>query len=123
MAVEAQSGAPLPAPPEVALAVDLDGTLTLSDTLHEGLFSLLKVRPLDVLRLPAWLSVGKARFKREVAQRAPLDVSLLPYHEPVLEKLRAARAAGRRTVLATASDKMVAQAVADHLGISVCSTR
>jgi 4-hydroxybenzoate polyprenyltransferase len=117
MAVEAQSGAPLPAPPEVALAVDLDGTLTLSDTLHEGLFSLLKVRPLDVLRLPAWLSVGKARFKREVAQRAPLDVSLLPYHEPVLEKLRAARAAGRRTVLATASDKMVAQAVADHLGL------
>ncbi len=117
MAVEAHSGAPVPAPGEVVLAVDLDGTLTPVDTLHEGLVSLLKARPLDVLRLPTWLGAGKARFKREVAQRAPLDASLLPYHEPVLERLREARSAGRRTVLATASDETVAQAVADHLGL------
>ncbi len=117
MVIEVQDGTPAAAPSEVALAVDLDGTLTLSDTLHEGLVKLLKTRPFDLLRLPAWLRAGKARLKREVARRAPLDVSLLPYHEPVLDRVREARAAGRRTVLATASDETVAQAVADHLGL------
>ena len=117
MVIEVQEGKPVPAPRDVALVVDLDGTLTLTDTLHEGLFKHLKAHPLDVLRLPAWLGAGKARFKREVAARAPLDVSLLPYNQLVLERLREARAAGRRTVLATASDTAVAHAIAEHLGL------
>ncbi len=121
MAIEVQEGTPTPAstpePPSVALVVDLDGTLTPADTLHEGLVKLLKAYPFDALRLPAWLGSGKARFKREVAARAPLDVSLLPYDGLVLDRLRAARAAGRRTVLATASDAAVAHAIAEHLGL------
>ncbi len=117
MVIEVQEGTPVPAPRDVALVVDLDGTLTLTDTLHEGLFKHLKAHPLDVLRLPAWLGAGKARFKREVAARAPLDLSLLPYNQLVLERLREARAAGRRTVLATASDTAVAHAIAEHLGL------
>jgi 4-hydroxybenzoate polyprenyltransferase len=117
MVIQVQDGMPEPASPEVALAVDLDGTLILTDTLHEGLVKLLKARPFDALRMPAWLGAGKARFKREVAVRAPIDVSLLPYNELVLERVREARAAGRRTVLATASDAAVAHAIADHLGL------
>lgn len=117
MVIEVQEGTPTPAPPDVALVVDLDGTLTPADTLHEGLVALLKTRPLETLRLPAWLRGGKAHFKREVAARAPLDVSLLPYNELVLDRLRAARAAGRRTVLATASDAATAHAIAAHLGL------
>lgn len=117
MAIEEQEGTPAPASPDVALVVDLDGTLTPADTLHEGLIKLLKAHPFDALRLPAWLSDGKERFKREVAVRAPLDVSLLPYNELVLDRVRAARAAGRRTVLATASDAAVAHAIAEHLGL------
>lgn len=117
MVIEEQDGAVVPASPDAALVVDLDGTLTLTDTLHEGLVNLLKAHPLDALRLPAWLGAGKARFKREVAARAALDVSLLPYNEVVLECVREARAGGRRTVLATASDAAVAHAVAEHLGL------
>jgi len=117
MVIEVQEGTPLPASPDVALVVDLDGTLTPADTLHEGLVELLKAHPFDALRLPAWLSAGKAHFKREIAARAPLDVSLLPYNELVLERVREARAAGRRTVLATASDAAVANAIAEHLGL------
>lgn len=117
MAIEVQDGTPAPAAPDVALVVDLDGTLTLTDTLHEGVVKLLKSRPFDALRLPSWLGAGKARCKREIAARAPLDVSLLPYNELVLDRLRAARAAGRHTVLATASDAAVAHAVAEHLGL------
>ncbi|MFT5180490.1 MAG: 4-hydroxybenzoate polyprenyltransferase/phosphoserine phosphatase [Alphaproteobacteria bacterium] len=119
MVIEVQEGAPEPVPAEsdVVLVVDLDGTLILTDTLHEGLVKLLKDRPFDMLRLPAWLSAGKAHFKREVATRAPLDVTLLPYNETVLDHVRAARAAGRRTVLATASDVSVARAIAEYLGL------
>ena len=107
MAVEAESGASGPAPGDVALAVDLDGTLTPTDTLHEGLVALLKAHPFAMLQLPAWLGAGKAHFKREVARRAPLDASLLPYNETVLERVREARSAGRRTVLASASDQQI----------------
>ena len=117
MVIDVQDGTPASASPEVALAVDLDGTLTLTDTLHEGMVKLLKEHPFDVWRLPAWLSGGKARFKREIAARAPLEVALLPYNQSVLERLREARAAGRRTVLATASDAAVANAIAEHLGL------
>lgn len=101
----------------VALVVDLDGTLTPADTLHEGLARLLLNRPLTALHLPGWLRAGKAGFKREVARRAPFDASSIPYDERVLDQLRTARAAGRRTVLATASDEAVAHAVANHLGL------
>ncbi|NKB49607.1 MAG: UbiA family prenyltransferase [Alphaproteobacteria bacterium] len=135
MAIEVQEGAPEPgspvsdgtsdlasdvAPdiaPDIALVVDLDGTLTRTDTLHEGVVELLKNRPFDVLRLPGWLGAGKARFKHEIATHAPVDVGLLPYDDDVLEHVRAARAAGRRTVLATASNVAVAQAIGAHLGL------
>lgn len=116
MVIEAQDPTPAAAP-GVALAVDLDGTLVRTDTLHESLLKLIRTRPLDLLRLPAWLAAGKARFKHEVAARAPLDAALLPYDDGVVARLRAARDAGRRTALATAADRAVAEAVADHLGL------
>jgi 4-hydroxybenzoate polyprenyltransferase len=127
MVIEVQEGGPEPVPAasefasdaasDVALVVDLDGTLTLTDTLHEGVVKLVKTRPLHVLRMPAWLAAGKARFKHEIAVHAPLDVSLLPYDEALIERARAARMAGRRTVLATASNVTVARKVAEHLGL------
>lgn len=102
---------------EVPLCVDLDGTLVRSDLLAEALFGLLATRPLDALRAPLWLLGGKARLKAEVARRVDLEVATLPYNEPLLEYLRAERAAGRRLVLATASPEKYARQVADHLGL------
>ena len=117
MVIDVQNGTPEPATvqPDVALVVDLDGTLTPADTLHEWLVSLVKNHPVSSLQLPVWLSAGKARLKREVAARAPLDVSVLPYNQLVIDHVRAARAEGQRTVLATASDTAVAEAIAEHL--------
>ena len=46
-----------------------------------------------------------------------LDASSLPYHPGVVEEIRSARAAGRRTVLATAADPSIAQAVAEELDL------
>lgn len=95
------------------LAVDLDGTLVLSDTLHESLIALLRRNPLWLFALPLWLLGGKARFKREIATRVTLAADTLPYNEPVLDWLRRQRGS-REIVLCTAADAHVADAVAHH---------
>jgi 4-hydroxybenzoate polyprenyltransferase len=109
---------PLPAdPPDVPLAVDLDGTLVRTDTLHENLLVLFKHAPWLLLLLPLWVLRGKAFFKAEVARRAALDAACLPYNEELLAWLHEEKARGRRLVLATAADRRIADGVAAHLGV------
>jgi 4-hydroxybenzoate polyprenyltransferase/phosphoserine phosphatase len=100
----------------IPLCVDLDGTLTPVDTLHESILSLRARGPATLLRLPLWLSRGKAGFKREVAAHASIDIAQLPFRAELLEWLNAERTAGRRLVLVTAADRSIAEAVANHLG-------
>lgn len=99
------------------LCVDLDGTLTRIDTLHESLLGLGRHAPAALLALPGWLARGKAHLKREVAARIEIDTTSLPYREDLIEWLRVERAGGRRLVLATAADRSIAERVAAHLGI------
>jgi len=99
------------------LVVDLDGTLTPTDTLFEATLCLLKKAPWRLLWLPLWLLGGRAALKREIAGRASLDVSRLPYRHELLDYLREQRALGRRIVLATAADARIAHAVAGHLNL------
>jgi 4-hydroxybenzoate polyprenyltransferase/phosphoserine phosphatase len=101
----------------VPIAVDMDGTLIATDVLVEGGVLLLKRNPLNAVRMLAWLARGKARLKACVAGEVTLDVAHLPYRSQVLEYLQAARAQGRRIVLATAADARVAQQVAALLGL------
>jgi 4-hydroxybenzoate polyprenyltransferase/phosphoserine phosphatase len=101
----------------IPLCVDLDGTLTPIDTLHESILSLRAHAPTALLRFPAWLSKGKAHFKRQVAAHAAIDVTRLPFRPELLEWLNAERAAGRRLVLVTAADQSIAEGVARHLGL------
>ncbi|HEU5452631.1 MAG TPA: UbiA family prenyltransferase [Terriglobales bacterium] len=102
---------------ETPLYVDLDGTLLASDALWELLLALLKAHPFLVLWLPIWLLRGKAHLKQQLAAHATLNAALLPYRAPVLEFLQQERRRGREVVLATASDRVVAEAVAHHLGL------
>ncbi|QSQ12794.1 UbiA family prenyltransferase [Myxococcus landrumensis] len=104
-------------PADVALAVDLDGTLVRTDTLHENLLVLFKRAPWLLLLLPLWVLKGKAYFKSEVARRAALDARYLPYNEELLAFLQEEKARGRKLVLATAADQRIADAVAAHLGL------
>ena len=101
----------------VPLCVDLDGTLTPIDTLHESILSLRVRAPATWLRLPLWLSRGKAAFKREVAAHASMDFTRLPFRPELLEWLEAERATGRPLVLVTAADQSIADGVAEHLGL------
>jgi 4-hydroxybenzoate polyprenyltransferase/phosphoserine phosphatase len=97
--------------------VDLDGTLLHTDTLVESLFDVARRQPLHLLQLPAWLAGGRAYLKRQLAQRASVDVSVLPLADDLLEHLRTLKRQGRHLVLATGADAQIAQAVADELGL------
>jgi 4-hydroxybenzoate polyprenyltransferase/phosphoserine phosphatase len=99
------------------LVIDLDGTLCLTDTLHENLIALLARRPLALPGLVGALLRGKAAFKRRVAEAHVTPGHALPYNEEVLELARRARAEGRRVVLVSASDQAQVDAVAAHLGL------
>ena len=102
---------------DVPLVVDLDGTLILTDMLHESALRVFRDRPHVLLQVPVWLAGGKARLKRRLADATSFDAASLPYHATFVAWLRQQRAAGRRLVLCTASDDSVAEAIARHLDL------
>ncbi len=103
--------------PGVPLCVDLDGTLVKSDTLVDSVLALARHHPAALLKVPGWIGEGKAAFKRHVTSAVTLDVDHLPYNRPLAEWLRLEHGQGRAIYLATAADRVLADRVAEHLGI------
>jgi 4-hydroxybenzoate polyprenyltransferase len=56
-------------------------------------------------------------MKRQIARRVNIDPAALPYREDVVAFVDREKQAGRRVVLATASDARIAQPIAAHLGL------
>lgn len=108
---------PHPSGDTTPVCVDLDGTLVRSDLLVESYFALLKAQPMVALRAPFWLLKGKAFLKQQIAARVELDASSLPYDRRLVEWVRERREQGAFTALCTASDRRLAMAVSEHLGI------
>lgn len=108
-------GTPRATGPQRAICIDLDGTLLNSDLLIESVLALLTRNPLYLFLLPIWLVRGKAPFKREIATRVALDPATLPYDRRVLSLLDAHP--DRTRVLCTASDRILAEPIARHLGL------
>ena len=97
------------------IAVDLDGTLIRTDMLVESVSQFLINNPFQFLKLLMWLLRGKAILKAELAKSVMLDPSVLPYNADLLIWLHAEKQSGRRLVLATASHRVLAEQVAQHL--------
>jgi 4-hydroxybenzoate polyprenyltransferase len=106
-----------PSTSTIPLVVDLDGTLTPTDTLVESVLLLAKQAPLALFKLPFWLLRGREAMKSEIARRVTIAPDELPYREDLLDYLRAERANGRELVLATAAHRSIAEGVAGHLGL------
>ncbi len=100
----------------VPLCVDLDGTLILSDVLWESIVQLWN-KPAAAMRALWALRRGKAAMKSVLAQEVAIDPAALPYREELLAFLRSQHQSGRHLVLVTATHRVVAQRVADYLGI------
>jgi len=99
------------------IAVDLDGTLTLTDTLHEAVLALVRIKPFMLLLLPFWLIRSVVHLKLKVAENSVLDVTTLPYNLPFIEWLKEQKVNGKKIVLCTAANERIAQAVSKHLGL------
>lgn len=105
----------------IPLAVDLDGTLLNTDTLLESLCALIRENLFYIFLIPFWLGLsmvrGKGFFKHQVARRVHLDVTSLPYFQPLLSYIVREHQTGRQLMLVTAAEMGLAQKIADHLGI------
>lgn len=107
-----------PAPPEIPLCVDLDGTLILTDLLAESVLGFARRYPSrSFLFLPLWLIRGKAYLKRRLATEVAIEFQLLPYNQPLLAYIVQERKRGRRICLITASDQILADGVAAELRV------
>ena len=94
------------------LVVDLDGTFSVTDTLLELMASFIGQRPWNIFALVGLLTKDRATLKAELARRAPIDVSVLPLNDDVVQMIRQAKAEKRPVVLATGSDQHIADMVA-----------
>jgi 4-hydroxybenzoate polyprenyltransferase len=99
------------------IAVDLDGTFTLTDTLHESVLLLVRNKPYLLLLLPFWLLKGIAHFKQKVAEHSELDVTTLPYNFPLIDWLRKEKLNGKKIILSTAANEHVAQAIVNNFDL------
>ncbi len=100
------------APLDQPLVLDLDFTLLRTDVLFESFACMLKRNPLVILLAAYWLLRGKAVLKRKLAEFSPPATELLPANERVVALAEHEFAAGRRVVLATAADELMARRIA-----------
>ncbi len=101
----------------VPLCVDIDGTVIRSNLVHELLLSLMRSRPLALLRVLLLAIFNRARFKAKLSQISALDPTALPYRREVLSYLAEEQARGRTIILLSYANQRTAQAVAQHLGL------
>lgn len=101
----------------VPLVADLDGTLLLTDMLHESSIAFIAHYPHKFYNILRWLRQGEAYLKGKLATHTHIDIRYLPYNEPLLDFLRQEHQRGRTLVLCTATHESIAQKIAEHLGI------
>lgn len=99
------------------IVVDLDGTLIKTDMLFESANQFITENPLRFWQPLLWLMRGRPYLKEQLAKRYHLDPATLPYNEEVLTWLRHEADKGTPIYLATASNQVIANAVASHLNL------
>ena len=99
------------------IVVDLDGTLTLTDTLVESVLVMIKQQPVTLLFLPFWICQGRAVLKSRVAERVQLSIRMLPVRQDLVEYLTQEKEKGRVLMLATAAHSSIAEPFAARLGL------
>ena len=97
------------------LVVDLDHTLIETDLLFLSSLGVLVRRPWLVFHYFFWLWKGKGYLKDQLVKRFEINIPELPYNQSVISYILQRKKQGCKIVLATASHKNYAFAVAKHL--------
>ena len=106
------------APVEMPLAVDMDGTLILTDMSALSAKRVFLRKPWMIISTILLEITGKrAKWKKNLARQLKFDPSELDYHAAFVEWLTGESARGRKLILATASDRAVAEVIAAHVGL------
>jgi len=99
------------------LIVDLDHTLIDTDLLFLSSLGVLMKSPWLIAHYFFWLWKGKGYLKDQLVRRFEINILELPYNENVISYIMKRKKEGSKIVLATASHKNYAFAVAKHLKI------
>ncbi|MCS5590957.1 MAG: haloacid dehalogenase-like hydrolase [Gammaproteobacteria bacterium] len=99
------------------LIVDLDHTLIDTDLLQESSKGVLGKSPWLVFHYLFWLSKGKGYLKDQLVKRFEINIEDLPFNDTVIAYIQKRKKLGDQVILATASHKNYAYAVAKHLKI------
>ena len=106
------------APVEMPLAVDMDGTLILTDMSVMSAKRVFLRKPWTIFStIFLELSGKRAKWKKNLARQLKFDPDELQYHEAFVDWLTGESARGRKLILATASDRLVAEIIAAHVGL------
>ncbi len=99
------------------LFVDLDGTLIRSDLFIESIIKSVKQNPFSIVKIIFWIIQGRSVAKDKLANSITLDIPSLPYETELISYIKEKKAQHITCVLATASNRVYAEQVAEHLGI------
>ena len=100
------------------LAVDLDGTVILSDMTKISARRIILRRPWYILLIPFFeITKGRPYWKKRVANFISIDPETLVYHEAFVNWLKEQKNTGREIILATASHVVQANPIAEYVGL------
>lgn len=106
----------------IPLVVDLDGTLLLTDTLHESfIVALFRSFGIGLTSVLKGLQ-NRAAAKRYLSNRHELDIAVLPARASLVELIRAERERGREIHLVTAADQSIADGARSEFGLFTSAT-
>ncbi|MDR7898154.1 UbiA family prenyltransferase [Thermosynechococcus sp. JY1334] len=98
----------------VYLLIDLDSTLLKTDILLELIRSSLAQALVIFFQTR---SFHRAQIKRKLASLSKIEVTSLPYNSEVIQYIQAWKAKGGKVALVTATDQLIADKIAAHLGL------
>src|SRR3989338_2573553 len=100
------------------ICVDLDGSLVLTDTLHETAIAAFKKNIFIVFKIFYWLLVkGRVYCKKQLSGSIDVSTLHLPVNQPLLLWLKKQKEAGCKLYLVTAEDQKIADTIAKQITI------
>lgn len=83
----------------IPLVVDLDGTLSKTDTLHEGIISVLFKNPIKIIGMCLALFRGKSYFKEYITQTVTQNADAFCYRYNLIDFLKSESAKVEKYIL------------------------
>ncbi|MBO9136811.1 UbiA family prenyltransferase [Rhizobium sp. B230/85] len=107
---------------KLPIVVDLDGTLVLSDTLHETAAMALFRNPVGFGRSLLSLTKGRHALKAALASEVNVVDEVFPLREDLVKWLREKAQEGHKLHLCSAADQTIVDKIAQRVGIFASAT-